>query len=217
MRRRLALVGISSISNVVDITNITKFDGREQKYTIFDLKKSNIKFTNSINDVLSLNMNYIEFEGDDYNNEICFNEESKSLVCFANLSKSKIRLEFIAPKNEKREIRIEPKEIVVNKGKGCEVNVFIKPLCTCNVDNDKFIIRYLILKGDEQTRQVEIPMKYKTIESRRLDYDELIEEMKLREETETRLKSILNYVPAEHYKAVEKDIDDFLFDNFLLS
>ena len=39
--------------------------------------------------------------------------------------------------------------------------------------------------------------------------------MKLREETETRLKSILNYVPAEHYKAVEKDIDDFLFDNFL--
>ena len=57
-----------------------------------------------------------------------------------------------------------------------------------------------------ETRQEEF--SHKVIETSE-DY------MKLIEETETRLKSILNYVPAEHYKAVEKDIDDFLFDNFL--
>lgn len=39
--------------------------------------------------------------------------------------------------------------------------------------------------------------------------------MQFREETETKLKSVLNYIPREHYEAVAREIEDFLFDNFL--
>lgn len=41
------------------------------------------------------------------------------------------------------------------------------------------------------------------------EYQELIKCM------ENRIKQILNYVSGEHYEAVEKDIDDFLFDYVL--
>lgn len=41
------------------------------------------------------------------------------------------------------------------------------------------------------------------------EYQKLIKSM------ENRIKQILNYVPGEHYEAVEKDIDDFLFDHVL--
>ncbi len=51
-------------------------------------------------------------------------------------------------------------------------------------------------------------LSYKIIKNSK-EYQELNKRM------ENRIKQILNYVPGEHYEAVEKDIDDFLFDHVL--
>ncbi len=51
-------------------------------------------------------------------------------------------------------------------------------------------------------------LSYKVIKKSK-EYQNLIRSM------ENRVKQVLNYVPGEHYEAVEKDIDDFLFDHVL--
>lgn len=42
-----------------------------------------------------------------------------------------------------------------------------------------------------------------------------VEYKKLEKAMEDKLKELLNYVPAEHYTYLEREIDDFLFDHIL--
>ena len=51
---------------------------------------TNIKFINSINNIISTNKKEITFEDED--NEIPVNKESKELMCVANLIKDKVKV-----------------------------------------------------------------------------------------------------------------------------
>ena len=85
-------------------------------------------------------------------------------------------------KNNKYEIRIEPEVITIGKGEACEFEIFIKPLCTCNIDNDQIAINYQILNSkDNKINQTIIPMKYITEITTILDPEDLTEEKKLGE------------------------------------
>ena len=67
---------------------------QEKKYkettTVFKLKYSNVKFVNNLNKILSINLNEIVFENEEYNTENPVNQETKTLLCIANYSKTKI-------------------------------------------------------------------------------------------------------------------------------
>ena len=148
--------------------------------TIFKYKYSDIIFVNDINNTISTNKNEITFENED--EEIPVNKENKTLICVANLIKCKVKLQFTIQNNYKREIRIQPEVITIGKGEACEFEIFIKPLCTCNIDNDQIVINYQILNSkDNKINQTIIPMKYTTEITTILDPDELIEEIKLGE------------------------------------
>ena len=95
-------------------------------------------------DIIS-NKTIIEFTKYEDNETIPVNKESKELICIWNLIKDKIKLQFKIQNNYKREIRIQPELIIIGKGEACEFQIFIKPLCTCNIYNDKIVINYQIL------------------------------------------------------------------------
>ena len=62
--------------------------------------------------------------------------------------KYKVKLQFTIQENYRREIRIEPEVITIGKGEACEFEIFIKPLCTCKVDNDQIVINHQLLNSN---------------------------------------------------------------------
>ena len=98
-----------------------------------------------------------------------------------NNTKSNIKVQFIVKDNDKRTIRIEPSVVTLHKGKGCEVDIWIKPLCTCDIQDDKLVVFYQQLNKASNNGQGEITLKYTTEISTRLDPDELHEDKKLGE------------------------------------
>jgi len=93
--------------------------------------------------------------------------------------KYKVKLQFTTQENYKREIRIEPEVITIEKGKACEFEIFIKPLCTCNIEDNIVLTTLNQKKGKEN--QYQIGIKATTEITTRLDPDELTEDIKLGE------------------------------------
>jgi len=76
------------------------------------------------------------------------------------LIKDKIKLQFTVQENYRRKIRIQPDVITISKGEACEFEIFIKPLCTCNIINDQIVINYQKLNSkDNKINQLSIPIK----------------------------------------------------------
>ncbi|KAL7720822.1 Protein serine/threonine kinase [Entamoeba marina] len=113
---------------------------------------------------LCFNLKTIEYES-----EIEVNEETRELLFQISTKEG----------CDKYEIRTNPQLITIPKGKAVEFEIFIKPLCTCKI-NDQFVIIALDIYTCEELIS-EIGIKAQTEMTTRLDYDELIEDMKLGE------------------------------------
>ena len=151
-----------------------------ERSTIFNMKYSNVEFHPFPNGPVVTNKMMIEFTADSDNKEIPVEEETKDLICIGNGKKSKIKLQFSSKQNNsKYQLRIQPEVISLQKGKACEFEIYITPLCTCNID-DSIVLTALDLKGANEY-QYQIGIKAKTIITTRLDPEELIEERKLGE------------------------------------
>ena len=86
-----------------------------------------------------------------------------SLIVNLNIANDTFIVQFSAKQVVKNryEIRIEPSGIILKNGYACEFEIFIKPLCTCNINNDQIAINYQILNSkDNKINQTIIPMKY---------------------------------------------------------
>ena len=51
--------------------------------------------------------------------------------------------------NYKYEIRIQHEVITIEKGKACEFEIFIKPLCTCSIEDNIVLTSLNPKKGKE--------------------------------------------------------------------
>ncbi|KAL7716668.1 Protein serine/threonine kinase [Entamoeba marina] len=155
-----------------------KFEKQRKVITIFDMKTSNIKFNATNNkDVV---MNKYEILFNDESEEIGVNEETRDLICVGNTSKHTIKVQFSVKDGcDKYEIRTNPQLITIPKGKAIEFEIFIKPLCTCKINDQIMLISVDLSKGKTITTPINVNTH--TIMTTHLDYDELIEEDKLGE------------------------------------
>ena len=81
------------------ISDRYRFEKSREGMTIFDLKTSNMKFINNINNVIASNVSVIEFERDSPDPYLPVDKESKSLVCIANGTNHLIKVQFSSLKN----------------------------------------------------------------------------------------------------------------------
>ena len=149
---------------------------------IFKMSKTNIKFI-EINEMIKSNKQIIKFHSQNENNydnennqneEIPVNEETKEIICLGNISKNRIKIQITSKSgNNKYEIRTNPQIISLRKGEACEFEIFVKPLCTCLINDEIMIIAIDIKKVIE----ISIPLKIEIITkiSSILDPDDIIE------------------------------------------
>ena len=108
--------------------------------TIFPIKRSNIEFKYS-KDGICTNKDIIKFDLDEYDNEgndnlIPVNSETRDLICIGNKGKNKLKLQFTTIENEKYQIRTEPSLITIPPKYAIEFSIYIKPICTCTVEDN---------------------------------------------------------------------------------
>ena len=143
------------------------------------MKKSNISMNILEGDILS-NKDVIDF-----NDEIpelleVYREETRELFCIGYRGKGRIQLQFDVKQDDYRyEIRIEPSFVVLKQGQACEFEVFVRPLCSCSVEDNVVISALFVSTGEE--KQIPMKIKFVTKMTSRLDPEELKEDKKLGE------------------------------------
>ena len=189
----IVLFGIAVIVAVIAIViivakRIIKYRREEKKrkeFCIFDMKKSNVEFHPTDNPEVVINTKQIHFIVDsvDYISEemqIPVEEETRALICVGNRSKNTLKIQFSVKEGcYKYEIRTRPQMITIPKGKAIEFEVFIRPLCTCVIEDIIKMFSLNMKKGI--TTETNINIKAETVLSTRLDPEELIEDKKLGE------------------------------------
>ena len=100
------------------------------------MKYSNVNFLPLRDGSIVANKTTIGFTNY-YNNEVIpVNKESKKLICIGNKGKNKVKLQFTVQNDYRIEIRINPEVVTIGKWKACEFEIFIKSLCTYNVEDN---------------------------------------------------------------------------------
>ncbi|KAL7711807.1 Protein serine/threonine kinase [Entamoeba marina] len=150
---------------------------QEKNANIFNIKKSSIVFNKT--SILNIVSNKDTLLFNEKEQEIPVNEETRDLLCVGNTSKHTIKVQFSVKECDKYEIRTNPQIIALKKGKACEFEISIKPLCTCSI-NEQIMLIASNLKNDK-TSSASVTIKTITVITTRLDYSELIEEDKLGE------------------------------------
>ncbi|ELP92044.1 protein serine/threonine kinase, putative [Entamoeba invadens IP1] len=147
---------------------------------VFKINRSNIMFY-KVNDWLVVNKEKMLFiDESSANNEITVNKETRELLCVGNKSKNPMKIQFSVMKGcDYYTIRTEPALVNLKSGEACEFEIFIKPLCSCNIEEKIVCVGLDIKKGVETTENITINAK--TQMTTRLDYHELKEEKKLGE------------------------------------
>ena len=102
------------------------------------------------------------------------------MICIGNKRYRRLKVQFTTKEDlNKYPIRTEPQVVSIRKGEACEFEVFIKPLCSCKIDDE---IRLIVLNIDEgEEKQIPVRISAFTMMSTKLDPNELIEDKKLRE------------------------------------
>ncbi|ELP90172.1 protein serine/threonine kinase, putative [Entamoeba invadens IP1] len=141
--------------------------------TTFPMKYSTIKFINlNPSSSVLFDKRSLLFEGGLEN--IGVNVESRTLFCIANPSRKKVfvTITCIETKYPKFQMRFEPSTVCIPEHQACEIEVFVKPLCSSHV-SDYVVVLSQELQKKESTTDV-IPFNYTTKLSTRIDPDELL-------------------------------------------
>ncbi|KAL7718095.1 Protein serine/threonine kinase [Entamoeba marina] len=155
-----------------------KIEKQRKITTIFDMSRSNIQFIPTNNQDVVINKDEILFN--DECEEIGVNEETRDLMCVGNTSKHTIKVQFsVKDECDKYEIRTNPQLITIPKGKAVEFEIFIKPLCTCKINDQIMLISVDLTEG--KTITTPITINTTTNITTKLDYSELIEHKKVGE------------------------------------
>ena len=143
-----------------------------QYVTLIKMEKSNIKFEN-LNELIVSDKTKLDFF-DDYNNKpfIPVNCVTKGLICIGSLIKGQTIIHLEQREDcEKYEIRFEPQTISLKQGEACEISLYLKSLCSCKVD-DYFIINIFNCSTKKHT-EYQFKMYFETEKSSMIDPDDL--------------------------------------------
>ncbi|ELP84163.1 protein serine/threonine kinase, putative [Entamoeba invadens IP1] len=152
----------------------------KNKICVFNMNKSNIPFT-GFSESLCVNKSVLKFgEESNENNEIDVDKETRTLLCVGNTSKNKLKIQINVMNNTDLYcIRTVPSLVTLKKNEACEFEVFLKPICTCQIDDKIACISLDIYEGKEEVNFIKIIAK--TTMTTRLDYHKLVEDKKLGE------------------------------------
>ncbi|ELP88790.1 protein serine/threonine kinase, putative [Entamoeba invadens IP1] len=176
----LFVVFVVTIFITLKIVKRKKEHKNRKKTCFFTMSKSNISFHKTNTPEVVVNKNEIVFETDENGTEIPANEESRELLCVGNSGNNTIKVQFSIFDNKyKYSIQTLPNIATIPKGKAIEFEVFLKPLCSCQIDDIIVLFSSILKKG--VISEVRIQIKAKTLISSKLDPDELEEEKKIGE------------------------------------
>ncbi|ELP92022.1 protein serine/threonine kinase, putative [Entamoeba invadens IP1] len=146
---------------------------------VYNMKKSNVPMQN-LGDFLLSNKQIITFGVLNEDSLIEVNEETRELLCVGNNTNHTIKVQFSVIDNcDQFLIRTEPTLVTLKKGIACEFEIFIKPVCTCNIHSNIVAIALDLETGKQIDEKIEVSAVTKM--TTRLDYTELIEAKKLGE------------------------------------
>lgn len=163
------IIGLFSITIVI-ANKIIESKRTDEETTIFNMKYSNIDFKEN---------RHIKYSFDtlNYGNNVKVGIKTKHLLCIGNKNKKNIKIQMTFVKNNKYELEINPEVVVLKRDHACEFSIYLKPLCSCVV-NDK--IKITVLIGNKHFTY-DLSIMFVTELSTKLDYDDLIIEDKLGE------------------------------------
>ena len=145
----------------------------------FNMKKSNIMWTRlSDKSDLLVDKHTIDFSSteNEETKEIPVDIESRNLICIGNGGKSSLQISFLTIDEVdcKYTIRCVPEQIILKNNEACEVEIFVTPLCSCQIDEYVQIVCFNVNTNKKVIE--EIPIVATTEISTRLDPDEIVEE-----------------------------------------
>ncbi|ELP86031.1 tyrosine protein kinase, putative [Entamoeba invadens IP1] len=151
-----------------------------QNICVFKMKRSNVAFYD-MNEWLVSNKKTLVFAVDDNENgDIPVGKETRELLCVGNKSKNSIKIQFSVLNGcENYNIKTEPSLVNLQSGEACEFEMFLTPICSCNIDDKITCVGLDIQKGLQMIQQIQISAK--TQMTTHLDYHELQEEKRLGE------------------------------------
>ncbi|ELP89926.1 protein serine/threonine kinase, putative [Entamoeba invadens IP1] len=168
------------IFGTISVILLQKTKKEEAKVCIFDMKKSNVTFTNISTKICS-NKKVLEFTGES-DTDIDVNVESRELLCIGNKGKTPIKIQFTVKEGcDQYSIRTEPKLVTLKKNFACEFEVFITPNFSSKIEDEVACVCLDVNEGKEEV--ILIKIRASTKPSTRLDYHELIEDKKIGEGT----------------------------------
>ncbi|ELP91786.1 protein serine/threonine kinase, putative [Entamoeba invadens IP1] len=144
---------------------------------VFKINRSNISMSVLENNILT-NKQSLTFT--DISDTLPVGSESRELLCLGNKGKGILKIQMTTRGGcDKYSIRTEPQLVTLKKGEACEFEVFLTPFCTMKLHDEIMIVAMDIEKGEMSSVPISITLT--TENSTRLDYDELIENIKLGE------------------------------------
>ncbi|ELP89915.1 protein serine/threonine kinase, putative [Entamoeba invadens IP1] len=150
---------------------------------VFPMKRSNVEMIQLNNETCDLCCNKKVIKFDLENTEdtpIDVDAETRDLICIGNTSKHDIKVQFSVIEGcDYYEIRSVPPLVNLKRGEACEFEIYIKPLCSCVIDEDIMVIA-LDIHTCKQTNE-KIKVSAKTKKSTKLNYRELEETKKIGE------------------------------------
>ena len=124
---------------IVIILHHKRVQKERERLTIFKMKDSDIEMI-PLEEYLVGSANEIDF-----GNDIPVDAETVHKICIGNNSNRKIKIQFTTKEDcDKYQIRTEPQLISLKKGEACEFEVFIKPLCSCKMQDEIIFIAHQV-------------------------------------------------------------------------
>ncbi|ELP85472.1 protein serine/threonine kinase, putative [Entamoeba invadens IP1] len=143
-----------------------------QNVCVFDIKSSNLTME-KMNNVLCSNKNVLRFDIDS-DEVIKVNTKTRDLICIGNTSKHSLKVQFSVIEGcDCYQIRTLPSIVTLKQGKACEFELFIKPLCSCQIKENIMAIALDIVTGTVLSNKLQIEVN--TEQSTKLNYRELEE------------------------------------------
>ncbi|ELP83819.1 hypothetical protein EIN_241960, partial [Entamoeba invadens IP1] len=105
----------------------------EKTITLFNMNKSNINFV-PLRGGVSVSSTVIDLNSDIEQIEV--NKETRQVLCVGNTNKNATKIQFTISSNiTKFTIRVDPEVVTLKSNFACEFSVFVKPLCSCKINN----------------------------------------------------------------------------------
>ncbi|ELP85515.1 protein serine/threonine kinase, putative [Entamoeba invadens IP1] len=143
-----------------------------QNVCVFDIKSSNLTME-KMNDVLCSNKNVLRFDIDS-DEVIKVDTETRDLICIGNTSKHSLKVQFSVIEGcDCYQIGTLPSIVTLKQGKACEFELFIKPLCSCQIKENILVIALDIVTKTVLSNKLQIEVD--TEQSTKLNYRELEE------------------------------------------